>query len=745
MKPIRLSLVTLLAPCVLVAANVRAEGALEEIVVTAQKREQSLQDVPFSVTAMSGESLQAMQVHDVQDLASVEPSLFITSTGSVGQGAAFRLRGFGSPNFQLGIESAVAAFVDGVYRSRSGAAITDLVDIDRVEILKGPQGTLFGKNATAGVLHIITNRPDPDAFEGSVELSAANYGTFRLGGVLNLPVSDRAAFRIAAQATEGDGWIDNTGAPDDQNDKSRQLVRAQFGMEVNDNLNINLTADYNAMDENCCATVRIADGPFTGPLQFFASAFNSTVISPPNPDRLKTAINDDNTQDTDDFGFAAEINWDINDTMTLTSITSYRDYTTESSTDGDFTGADILVIDEEVDLSNFSQELRLAGTAGKVDWTVGAYFADEQIDRERIFTWQSQAGAYFPPFLNPQPGLGVIDNLSQDATTYAGFAHAIFHVNDRFDLTAGVRLNKEEKDGKGRFQQPNNIVLTFVNPAFDADIDESEPIYTLSASYDFTDNLTGYATYSTGYKAGGINLAREAAGEAVTPFNPNPAPAEPTFDKETVDHWEIGIKGEYERLRYSVAYFQTEYDDIQSQIFAPPLFLVRNGESASTDGIEIEVLYAPTDSLTVSVGLLGLDTEYGSGTNLGSGPIAGEELPWAPDYSASLNLDYEIPVGSSGWMFAAHGGMVYRDKHGVNGDPTTGFVQRSMRLVNAQLALRSPDDRYSVSLWCRNCGDEYYSEVIFTSPVDFFPGLGAAVEAYPGRPREFGLTLGMKF
>ncbi len=745
------------AACAAVIATFSAVGtatvwaqtaSIEEIIVTAQKREQSLQDIPFSVTALSGETLEDLNVHDIQDLASITPALFITSTGSPGQGAAFRLRGFGSPNFQLGIEAAVASFVDGVYRSRSGTAISEMLDVNRVEVLKGPQGTLFGKNATAGVLHVITNRPDSSDFEFNAELSYEEFDTIRARGVVNVPTSETSAIRIAAQITDGDGWIDNVGRFDETNTRERQLVRAQYAFEINDRADVNLSFDYNAMDEACCATVRIADGPFTGPLAFFAQAEGSTVISPPDPDAYETAINDQNLTDTEDYGISAEINWALNDNVTLTSITAYRDYNTETRTDGDFTGADILIIDSDVDLSMFSQELRVAGsTAGQmpVDWTLGFYYSDEEIERLRIFDWQSQVGFYFPPFLNPMPGLGVVDDLSQDATTVSVFGHATLHVNERLALTAGVRYNWEDKEGEGTFLQPNNIVLTFVNPTLDADIDESEPIWTLSGQYDFTDALTGYVTYGRGYKAGGINLAREAAGEAVTPFNPTPAPAEPTFDEETADHWEVGLKGEFDRARMSLAYFSTEYNDVQSQIFQPPLFLVRNGESAETQGVEFEGTLAVTDQLTLNGGVLWLDTEFGSGTNLGSGDVGGESLPWAPDWAMNLGVDYRVPLsGTSGWELGFTGGVLYRDKHGVNSDPVTGFTQKSTELVHAQLSLNAPDDRWSVSVWCRNCTDEYYSEIIFTSPVDFFPGLGAAVEAYPGRPREFGVTLGMR-
>jgi len=710
-----------------------SSAQLEEIIVTAQKREQSMQSVPFSVSAISGQTLKDTGVFDIIDLQSVTPSLMTPSTGSPGQGASFRLRGFGSPPFQLGIEPAVATFVDGVYRSRSGVSVNDLVDISRIEVLKGPQGTLFGKNTTAGVVHVITNKPNPEDFDAFAEASVEKYDRTRLKGMVNVPLSDTSALRISGTFAEGDGWLENRGAGEDLNDLDRQNVRAQLMFQPREDLEINLAVNVSKIDETCCTTVRFADGPFTGPIGFLASLNGSTVISPANPEDLVTSINEQQRSEADDVLWSADINWQISDTMSLTSVTSIQDYELSTLVDGDFTGADLLVIDSEVELSAFTQELRLAGSTDTMDWAVGAFYSDEEIDRLRVFDWQSQIGIFFPPFLSPRPGIGVIDTLRQEGTSFSVFGHSSFKLSDALTLTTGLRFISEEKDGFGDFQQPNNIVLAFVNPSFRDSIDEDETTGTLSVQYDWSEGVMTYVTYSRGYKAGGINLAREGAGV----FG---LPTEATFDKETVDSFEVGAKMDLleKRLRLNVALFQNEYNDLQNQIFLPPSFTVRNGEGAEIKGLEIETTLAATDYLTLNFGATLLDTSFDEGTDIGGGDIGGRDLPWAPDTSAAIGWSYARPLGENGMELLFSGNWLYRDGYFANSGSILGTEQGSSDIVNAQIGLRK--GKWTGTIWCRNCGDERVSEVIFNSPVDFFPGLGAAVETYVNRPIEIGFT-----
>ena len=720
-------------------------AALDEVVVTAQKREQSLQDVPLSVTAFSGADLDKARVNDIVDLQTTTPALMAPSVSPPGQGSSFRLRGFGSPPFQLGIEAAVGTFIDGVYRSRSGAALSDMIDIERVEILKGPQGTLFGKNTTAGVVHVITNKPNFDGVSGSVEVGYGEHETWRARGYVNAPiVDDKVAVRLAGSIAQGDGWIDDIGNGDDYQDTDRHLLRGQVLFTPNENIDFNLSVDYSEIDESCCATVRLADGPFTAFNQLLlAPLAGSTVVSPPDPDELITANNDPNEYNAEDWGISGELNWDLGN-VTLTSITAYREYDDNGTVDGDFMGSDIAHIDSEAGFELFSQEIRLAGSNDEIltgngfDWVVGLYYADEEITRRRTFYWDTQAPIAFgtlPPPLIPAVGLATDDQLKQEAETWAVFGHVTVGLTENLSLVAGLRYNNEEKSGMGVFAQPNLAIFPPVNPSFDVSLDEEEFTGTVSLQYDWTDNLMTYATYSRGYKAGGVNLAREGAGLLGSP-------TDALFDPEFADHYELGLKTDGDRYRINAAYFLTQFEDMQAQVFVPPVFFVRNVDGAEAQGIEVESSFSLTDNIDLNAGLMWLDATFDDsvGPLGGIDPVGGRDLPWAPEFTGSLGIDLNYPLANSGWNWFGSGNVITRSSHFVDTDSNPESKQKSTDVWNFQTGVNSPDDRWTFSVWCRNCTDERYSNVMFNNPVDGFPGLGAARESYLARPRTWGVT-----
>ena len=680
---------------------------LEEVVVTAQKRAQSMQDVPFSVVAVSGETLRNTGVTDLMNLQTISPSLMTPSTGSAGEGASFRLRGFGSPPFQLGIEPAVATFVDDVYRSRSGIAVNDLVDIDRIEVLKGPQGTLFGKNTTAGVVHVITNRPNLEEVEGFIELEyETEYEQTRARGMFNAPVGDRSALRVSAMWGDGDGWLENPGPPDDSNDLNRYNINAQWLFVASDSLDIRLTGYYGNIDEICCSAVVVSE--------------------------LGDLVTHDSTEpenNSDDYLYSAEINWDINDAVKLTSITSYQDYELDTLVDGDFIEADFLDIATSIEIEGWTQELRFSGSTESLEWTVGGFYSDDDIDRERQFIWGSMIGLTPLPVV---PGVGVVDITSQDNTSWSIFGQATYSITERLAVTAGLRYNDEEKDGSGKFLQPQPGPPGVVNPFFDANVDEDEPTGMFSVQYDWTDDIMTYATYQHGYKAGGINLSREAAG-------PIGEPGEPTFTDETVDNYEIGAKMELwdQRLRLNVALFHTEYDDLQNQILVGQFFIVRNGEGAEIDGVEVEGALAITDNLSLNFGAAYLDTSFDDGTDFGMGDVGGQDLPWAPETSASLGWDYVRGLGGSELELFFAGNFLYKDDYIANSSGDPSFSQDSYETLAATLGVRN--DRWSGSVWCRNCTDEDVAEVQFGNPLFGTP------LAYRNRPLEYGVTVRFSF
>ena len=527
-----------------------AQAVLEEVVVTAQKREQSIQDVPISITAISGENLQANIVQDVYDLRATVPALEVRGVDPPSQGAAFAIRGLGSSVFNMGFEPTVGTFIDGVYISRSGlVASSDLLDLDRVEVLKGPQGTLFGKNTTGGVVHFITNKPSFDEVEGSAEVTYQEYDQVRVRGVINVPVQDNFAARIAASWHNGDGYLDNANG-EDLNDRDRFTIRGQLMWEPSADLNIRVIADYSEVDENCCWPVRNTNNPLNplvnAPL---AAAIGSNVIDPPDLDNLRVAANGGLIFDAEDFGISGEINWQLGN-ITVTSITAYRDYQDLNTKDNDFTGVDILTnTDTLPEVSIVSEEFRIAGVSEdigigqSVDWVVGFYYANEKVQRTREFTWGPQITSF--PFFAPGlfgniPGRAFYDEFSQEVDTIAGFGHITIDINDKLSLTGGVRYTNDDKNASHRGQTGNamapfnNLPLAVVHD-FDAKREDSEATGTASIQYQVTDNVMGFFTYSRGYKSGGISLNRDAAGNALgfghpvfgCPPGGTPVPASP--------------------------------------------------------------------------------------------------------------------------------------------------------------------------------------------------------------------------
>jgi len=400
-------------------AAVQEDEGDENIVVTAQGRRQILQDVPLAVTAVGGQQMQNSGATDIRQLNQLAPSLLVSSTGTEANGSV-RIRGIGTVGDNPGLESSVAVFIDGVYRSRSGIGLNELGEIERVEVLRGPQGTLFGRNASAGLIHVITQRPDFD-FSGYGELSYGNYDAIRAAGAVTGPISEQVAFRIDAVYARRDGFYDvvapTGGTEGDVNDRNRVLVRAQLLFEPSDALSIRLVGDYSNREESCCGAVYIdrATTPEIGNLNE-----PGTPITSPNGNNIINVLRDlgqplagfSDPYDrdiyvssgrsfegtTEDMGISLEVNWDLGG-ANLTSITAYRDYQSGQPGDIDYSAVDILyrggdgVVRE---FQTFSQELRLQGTAfdGHFDWLVGAYFADEDLTLNDNLRFGNQYGRF---------------------------------------------------------------------------------------------------------------------------------------------------------------------------------------------------------------------------------------------------------------------------------------------------------------------------------------------------------------
>jgi iron complex outermembrane receptor protein len=752
------------APAVAQDAEAGADEAEAEdgvIVVTAQRREQSIQEIPFTVNAVDSEALLNAGVTDVFALQTKVPGLDIRTTNPPSAGGAFSIRGLGTGVFNLGFEPSVGTIIDNVYRSRSGlVAGSDFLDLERVEVLKGPQGTLFGKNTSAGLIHFITAKPALGQTEFTARGEYGNRDRINLQGMVNFGLGDNAAFRLSAGFVDDDGYIKDAVTGAGYGEKHRFNIRGQLLVEPTDALSIRLIADYAKADELSITAVPFkVDQADLALNQAVATAAGSTFFGDRSDDKRRAAINTPPALDAEDWGISAEINYDFGG-ATLSSVTSYRKFEDTFQGDNDFVGTDILNTNQGESVKTFTQELRLATDLGEnVDLILGGFFSDEEIRRLNQFVWGSQIVGNGPGFFFPwTPGIAFTDNMGQDGKSYGLFGHAIAEI-DRLTITAGMRYSWDRKDGFGTFTAPQSFPLPVVydygaGTNVPARVRDSGLSGTVSLSYAASDDVNLYGTYSRGYKGGGISLIRDAGGILVGPqFGPAPPPGcfagpfpgtfscnpdDPTFDKETVNHFEVGMKSQFmEGLgTFNLALFHTKAKNLQTQALLPSgSFSVINIGSATSQGVDIDTSIRPAPGLEFTAGVVYADVE-----DHNNNPIN-----HAPKWSGGFGSTYEFDLGAGGLSGFVHGDLAFKSGYFTTNDLSE--KQGGYSLVNGRIGIRGGDGAWEASLWCRNCFDQDYRTIDFRIPLDgaAFNFDGASVLSYIGEARLYGLTLQYKY
>ncbi len=451
----------------------------EPIIVTATLRAMDVQDIPLAVTAVAPETLERQGVADIKNLASISPSFNIQSSQTETQGTSIKIRGVGTTGNNTGLESSVGVFIDGVYQSRPGVALGDLVDLERLEILRGPQGTLFGRNTSAGALNITTRRPSLSEFEGFANASYGNYDFMNVQAGVSVPIAqDVAAVRVSGTWRKRDGFLKSaTGAT--SNDRDRYMLRGQLYVEPNSDVSIRILADYSKVDEKCCDAVIVRE---TELQPFFAfHGLTSDGVDQFGPTALQNLST--NAQQflnsSKQWGVSGELKWDFGGAK-LTSITAYRDFKSQSSQD-DFVGLQIYSVGTKGitaapgtppngdNIKAFTQELRLQGTAfnDKLDWLIGGFYGKEDIQAQGVMTlgadFQRANSAFnFGNLAGVNPlfaltalgnggipvnanGANAVNLFDQEATTFSVFTHNVINFTDRLSLTLGARYVDEKK------------------------------------------------------------------------------------------------------------------------------------------------------------------------------------------------------------------------------------------------------------------------------------------------------------
>jgi iron complex outermembrane receptor protein len=743
------------------------QGGIETITVTAQKRTENIQKVPEAITAATGGQLEQMHVVQPSDLTQIAPALtFTESTTPTSSG--FSVRGIGTSTFSPGVEQSVSTVVDGVVFGQPQAA-SALIDVDHVEVLEGPQGMLFGKNASAGLVNIVTNDPRPTAFSGRLSATFGDDGEYRDTLVLNLPINDTTAVRLVGFYNHADGVISDVAKPgmDKLNNEDNEGFRGKLLWRPNDRLKVLLSIDYTRDDSLCCYYTDRIDTTVnpTEPLNGIVLANDQAFGIHPGPVNTKIATDAPLGQapgaDLRQYaGASAQIDYQLGGGFTVSSITAYRANTYTLDFDADDTVLDLFDRDGgNQSYHQISEELRLTSPIGKrFDYVAGLFYYDSQYNAHLI------AGG---PFLSPLgiPGSVIADVISDVGDTdYAAYAQGTFHVTDALRLTAGGRVTRDElKLFYNDYADPtSDLPLAFFGQApaeFTQKTSATNFSWKLSGEYDFTPVIMGYVTVARGYKGPGFSAlpgALATQNQAVKPEIPM--------------DYEIGIKSSLfdRRLIFNGTIFYEDFKNFQAQVYdantVPPAFSVTNAGELKSKGAEVQATLKPMQYLTLNGNFIYVDARYDSLKNISCyfgqtspavvAPCAvvggndvddasGNRLANSPKYSWNASADYKRPILNGAWIIDGQTDFNWRSsvQFSPNGDPNT--VQPAYGLWNGALSFSPAGQQWSIRGYVRNILDQHFAALISANASDSKGGYSQFITR--DEFRHYGVTLDVKF
>lgn len=735
------------------AGSVCAEEllTLEEIVVTAQKREQSLQDVPVAVTAFDAESLRASGVTDVNTLTQASPSFSIAPGQNKVSSSPMRIRGIGTVGTNPAFEGAVGLYVDGVYRSRPGMVMATFNDISHLEVLRGPQGTLFGKNTSAGALQLRSATPSQE-FEAGVDIELGNYDKRKVSAMVNGAITDELSMRFSVMTEQADGIFDNLTTGDDIRDTDTQSYKLQ-GLYEADNYTLRVIADYNTSEEACCyaRTSINADetatqaNPALAGLYALQGAWVKAAGNQWHDDVTDTYSYDilNNTtpkDETTDWGISVDLSTDLSDTLSLRSITAYREYENESTNaDWDFSSLELSgAYNQFYEFETFSQEFNLTGNFEfaeiETDYVLGVFYSKETMDHTLAqgsgnHLWKLFAAGAALDYDDPanmdlaRPGtLFQHVNFEQDNEVKAVFAHLTFALSENINLITGLRYSEETKEVDRTNLIADNdadmlaymltnqkgllgLGASYTGPNRSFEVSDEEWTYSASLQYFLNSDTQLYASYSRGFKAGGVDLNGDAGGGLLA--GPNATLSSGTYAPEIVDSYELGIKTEYldGRGRLNMSAFMSDYTDVQAAAFTGTAFVTYNAPELNIHGLELENTFLIAEGLTSNISLTHMgEASFSDDSNPLQPGLEGREISHAPEWSAVVGLAYETEL-SNQWGLFSNFNFAYQSPHYVSNSVE---LEEEYATVQARIGMRTLDNRLEVSLSCANCTDEEY-------------------------------------
>jgi len=722
------------------SAAVAAENPalVEEVIVTAQKRAENLQNVPASVSAVTGDALRQQQISSVEGLAQSLPNVnFGQTTGN----ARIAIRGVGFDNISLGNEGRIAYHVDGVYVSRPAAALATFYDVERVEVLRGPQGTLYGRNATGGAVNLVSRAPTRD-FGGYLDGTVGNYGLYKAEGALSGPLSDAVSGRVAFQVVERGGYGKNVTTGEDVDDQSTRAIRAQLRLEPTPQVQLTLSGDYFTEDDHAYSFHFLGQGSLPNPTSTPALPGivpKGLLIGGGVTANKRDSAADSGPSNSREFwGLGANLHATLG-AVELNAVTGYRSSDFKTTTDLDATSARLTIYDQLENSTQFSQELRLSGDFRRAEWVIGGYYFKESLfGGTRVALDPAVLG---PP--RPTTGLkqGFFGLGSIDTDAYALFGRLRLHLSDQVAVNFGARYSDERKE----IDEENKLDLTTAYPPFVPVYPPTPPgvrrqtsaswtSFTPSVTVEFkpTQDLLLYATYSKGFKSGGFNLGN----------------VQPPFAPEKITDYEVGLRADWleGRLRTNLSAFNYDYTDLQVSKVNGTVISIENAANAKVRGLEAEVLLRPTEPLRLEANFALLDSEYENYVSsdparaaLGPIDLSGNDLTQAPRYTVNLNASYRWDTALG--TITARGEARWVDRVFFTQYNLAHISQPAYELFNAFLTWESADRGWTASAYVRNIADkEIISSGLVSSTLVGAPFVGSLEP-----PRTYGLTVGRRF
>jgi iron complex outermembrane receptor protein len=683
------------------AQEPRARGAsaamLEEVIVTARKREEGMQEVPLSVTAFNSNQLEALKIRDLTNLSVGMPNVSLEDIGTTRGTANFSIRGLGINSSIPSIDPTVGVFSNGVYLGTNAGIVFDLFDVESIEVLRGPQGTLFGRNVTGGAV-LINNKKPGDSLEANAKYAIdtgkdGGYNSYYMGAVGG-PITDNLGGRLVLYYNDDDGQFENNFTGDDHGEIEQKMGRGTVVWRPSEATELILRYEYSDNDGDGPASQSHTNG----------SGVPGTPVNNKRDD-FDFSIDETGFQETTTKFFTAELNWDVGfGDGTITNIFGYRDYEGKALGDIDAQPVWLFHAPSWLETEQYSNELRYNGLfADKANVTAGLYYYQNDMNyherRELLGVLTGNTG----------PALQLDGGGEHDTKSYSAFAQVDYDLSQKWTLTAGLNWSYEEKDADiasliDNQNSPCNIVKGPDCPYDYTDDDDWNNLAPkLGATYNINDDSRIYGSWTRGYRSGGYNLRNTSATERPE-----------VFDEEEVNNYEVGYKSSYDWGRINAAVFYNEIDDMQRELNLPNegagvVQLIRNTADATVMGAEVDATISITDDLVILASVGYIDAEYDTVNEdlNGDGVIDGKDedldLPRAAEWTYSLGTTYDVDLGNWGFM-TARANYAYRDEMAFT-DSNLGYID-DIDMVNAGLDFQSNDGKWIFSLYGRNLLDE---------------------------------------